>query len=200
MRFSLFSFFLLIIICSSQAQFSSEQWHKGYLVTTDQDTLSGKIKYNMETNIIQFQRRNNLKAYSSFNVLYFEIFDKILQNYRQFYTLPYALKSNYKTPIIFELLYEGGLSLLAREKIVQETVSAMPYSPMMGPVRQNALRYDYFFLEKNGEMIYFTGNKNDLLRIMGDKRREVRNFMKSNKLKPDVMRDLIRITSFYNSI
>jgi hypothetical protein len=180
------------------AQFSSDHWHEGILVTSGQDTLYGEIKYNLETNMVQVSIRNNVSAYSSYNILYFEIFDQVYQSYREFYTLPYKYKGNYESPIIFELLYEGGLSLLSREKIEQEPVSTgFTYGPR---IMQPKLNYDFYFLDTKGRMTYFGGVKNDLLNILGDKRIQIKNYIKKNRLKTDEIGDLVRITSFYNSI
>jgi hypothetical protein len=194
-------FVLLSTIGFAHAQFSKEEWHDGFLVTQEGDTVRGKIKYEMETNSLQMAAGSSLKAYSSYNVFYFEIFDEIYKNYRQFYTLPYKYRSNYETPILFEVMYEGELSLLAREKVVRETtsVSNSPFYPNYN-VSQNVLQYDYFFVTKSGKITYFQGSKGELLDIMNKKRDQVKTFIKKNRLQCDELKDLIRITSFYSSI
>jgi hypothetical protein len=192
---------LVLLSLVSFSQYSFQEWHKGYLVTTEKDTLSGQINYSMETNSVTIQLpTDQVKAFSGYKLLYFEIFDQVLKSYRQFYTIPYKLKTQYETPVIFELLYEGSLSLVAREKIVQNTTTLNNWG-MPGPqITQNVLEYDYFFLSQNGRIMRYTGSKNNLYEIMRDKKDLIKSFIKDNKLKPDVMRDLIRITSFYNAI
>ena len=191
---------LFLFVFVSKSQFSTEEWHEGYIVTTEKDTITGLVNYDMEANIVQVSRKKNVKAFSSYKVFYFEIFDKIRQNYRQFYTLPYALKTSYKTPIIFEVLYEGNLSLLAREKIVQEVANNNAQAWSNVRVVQPRIDHDFYFVDRKGNITYYNGQRSDLLRILSDKRGEVKDFIKENKLKPNLMRDLIRITSFYNSI
>ncbi|MBV6646709.1 MAG: hypothetical protein KI790_14730 [Cyclobacteriaceae bacterium] len=199
MKHYLLVFFVLSTI-GLQAQFSSDFWHDGLLVTSEKDTLRGQVKYNMETNVVQVLQNKKLSTYSSFKIFYFEFYDKVINNYRQFYTLPYNLKSDYKTPVIFELLYEGPLSLLSRESIVQETVSTNSPYWNGGNLTQTTLDYAYFFLDKKGNMEYFNGRKAVLLSILSDKDRQVRDFIKKNRLRVDNTRDLVRITAFYNSI
>lgn len=183
----------------ANAQFSSEVWHDGFLVTNDQDTLRGQVKYNMEANSIQFYNEEIIRTFSSFQVLYFNIFDQILDNYRQFYCIPYKLKYDYETPIIFELLFEGALSLLAREAIVQESVptGASIYS---GSIVRDKVALSYFFVDKKGKMIPYNGKKSNLFEIMESRMPKVKDYVKKNKLKSDSPRDLVRITAFYNSI
>ncbi|MFY0685624.1 MAG: hypothetical protein JXQ90_00590 [Cyclobacteriaceae bacterium] len=191
----------LLGVTTSIAQFSKEEWHNGFLVTQEGDTVRGKIKYDMETNSLQMASRGSLKAYSSYNIFFFEIFDEIYKNYRQFYTLPFQYRSNYETPILFEVLYEGELSLLAREKVVRETTSigSNGFYPNYN-VTQNVLQYDFFFVNKSGKITYYQGSKAEILDIMSRKRDQIKKFIKKNRLKTDELKDLIRITSFYSSI
>lgn len=196
-----FIFLLVFTGYLSFGQLSKESWHDGFLVTVEQDTLTGQINYDMETNMVQIASGKSVKAYSAYKAFYFEIFDNVYHSYRQFYTIPYNLKGNYETPVIFELLYEGGVSLLAREKVVQETVTSSNPFWSAGPrMVQNSVDYNFFFLDKKGNITYFGGSKNDLLQIMQSKRDKVKDFIRSNRLQTNELKDLIRITSFYNSI
>lgn len=193
--------FLLVtgLVAARAQEFSSEVWHDGYLVSTDQDTVRGLIKYDMEANIVQLIQGNVVKTYSSHKVFYFEIYDKVVDNYRQFYSIPYNVNYNYKIPIIFEVLYEGPLSLLAREAIVQESVSNSS-AYWGGSFLQDKVQYTFYFLDKQGNIDFYTGKKADLINIMARHSTEVKNFIKKNRLKTDEVRDLIRITAFYNAL
>ena len=183
----------------SLGQLSSDEWHKGIVVTTDQDTISGEIKYDFPTNMITLVKKEAVIAFSSHKLIYFEIYDEDYKSYRKFYTIPYKNTSNYMTPILFELQYESVLSLLSREKIVMET-SSMGYGYGLPIVSQPSVRYDFFFLTKAGKITQFSGSKKDLLRILAKKKNELQTFIKSNRLKTDELRDLVRIIAFYNSI
>ncbi|NQW26536.1 MAG: hypothetical protein HQ474_01380 [Flammeovirgaceae bacterium] len=193
--------FVLFLLGSfyGTAQFSSQEWHEGILVTLNQDTIRGDIKYDFGTNMITVIINESVMAYSSYKVIYFEIFDKTYKTYREFYTLPYKQKGDYETPIIFELQYEGNLSLLSRERIVQES-SNLNYSYIGPVIVQPSLRYDFYLLSKEGKMSYFNGSKKELLNILSKKRNDLQSFIKSNKLKTDELRDLVKIIAFYNSI
>ena len=183
----------------SLGQLSTYEWHKGIVVTTDQDTISGEIKYNFSTNMISLVKNGAVIALSSHKLIYFEIYDEDYKSYREFYTIPYKNTSNYMTPILFELQYESVLSLLSRENIVMET-SSMGYGYGLPIVSQPSVRYDFFFLTKAGKITQFSGSKKDLFRILGKKKNELQTFIKRNRLKTDKLRDLVRIIAFYNSI
>lgn len=181
--------------------FPSEIWHDGTLVTIEDDTLQGDIKYNIEADLIQVRAKNGvISAFSSRKILYFEIFDSTIDNYRLFYSLPYALKTSYQVPVLFEVLHEGRLSLLGREKIVQDF---NPYHGMYGRAfygERYRLDYDYYFLAENGKIQRYNLKKRELLRIMGRRSSEIKLYAKKNRLKYDRLADLVRITSYYNAL
>ena len=194
--------FGIAFLCSttwSLGQLSSDEWHKGIVVTTDQDTISGEIKYDFPSNMVTLVKNEAVIAFSSHKLIYFEIYDEDYKSYREFYTIPYKNTSNYVTPLLFELQYESVLSLLSREKIVMET-SSMGYGYGLPIVSQPSVRYDFFFLTKAGKIIQFSGSKKDLFRILAKKKNELQTFIKRNRLKTDELRDLVRIIAFYNSI
>lgn len=195
-------FLVLIAIPAISQNFPSETWHEGKVVLIDRETHKGLVKYDLETDIVQVNTNKTIQTFSSKKILYFEIFDKTVESYRQFYALPYTVSPGYKTPILFEVLHEGTpLSLLAREAITTETVPQ--YSYYYG--RSNyfsryKLVYEfYYFNEKTGIRRY-NMKKSTLLRIMQRKSSEVKKFINENNLRVDRRRDLERITSYYNSL
>lgn len=170
------------------------------MVTTEKDTLKGKLKYDLEANVLTAIVGDKTKSFSSHKVFYFEIFDQLLNTYRQFYSIPYKVNYDYKIPVFFELVYEGKLSLLRREQIVLQTVSSTATYWGGGSATQPVIRYSYFFLDDQGTITYYSGKKKDLYRFMIKKQSQVKKFIKENKLDTDDMNDLVRITAFYNSI
>lgn len=191
-------FFLLTGMSMGQ-EFASDVFHEGFLVTTHRDTLRGALKYDMDANIVYLIDRGKVKTYSSHKIFYFEIFDVSVDNYRQFYSLPYKVGISYKIPILFELQYEGPYSLMTREAIVQESIpSTSTY--WGGSYTRLRLIYSYYFVDKQGKITFFTGRKKDLLEIMKDKQVYVKDYIKEYKLQVDDIQDLIRVTAFYNSI
>ncbi|UXX78764.1 hypothetical protein N7E81_15505 [Reichenbachiella carrageenanivorans] len=196
-----FCLFLALGLSAYAQEFSSRMFHKGWLVTEDQDTLRGNIKYDMESNTVQvIAQIEKVNTFSSKKILYFEIYDTILKTYRQFYSIPYQVEANYKTPILFEVLYEGKTSLLARERIVLTTD---PYSQAYfnGPASTSEkLVFTYYFVEIDGKMTMYNGKKNHLFEILYKNADKVKAYVRDNRLKTDEMRDIVRITAFYNSL
>ncbi len=186
-------------VASSQ-QFPSDYWHAGKLVLTDGDTLHGNIKYDLPRDLVQLEIDNHILTYGAKKILFFEIFDVTVNTYRQFYSIPYHVSPGYKTPILFEVLYEGKLSLLTRESIIQKTSHYNNYYWSGSTYTHKVLTYDFFFLTPDGELIQFIEKKKELLIIMKDRASEIKAYIKTNNLKVDQRGDLARITAYYNSI
>ncbi len=201
MKNLVFSFYLCLVCFASYGQrFPSDVWHAGKLITIDEDTVRGNIKYDLENDLIQIEYQHNVYTFGARKILYFEIFDEYYENYRYFYALPYETSSNYKVPILFEVLYEGQLTLLCREYISTETLPQYNTIGGRNVFSTYKLAYYYYFVSKNGEINQYFLRKKELLTIMKKKSPEIKQFMKNNNLKFDKRGDLVRITAYYNSL
>jgi len=194
---------LSIILCllttvGYTQQWPFELWHEGKIVLLQGDTLKGAVKYDLQQDLVQFNgAEQRVEAFTARKVLFFEIFDRTVNKYRQFFALPYATTTSYRTPVFFELLEEGKMTLLCREELKTQVYSSPYY---YGNYTRVILVYTYFFLEENGDIHQFSGNKNDLIDLMGKKGEEVEKYMKANKLKYDDKYDLVKIITYYNTL
>lgn len=197
--------FILLIFAGTVAkaqEFPSDLWHQGMLVLVNEDSLSGKVKYNMEQGLVQIESDKKIYTYSGQRVFYFQIFDETVDTYREFYTLPYALVNQYEAPVFFEVLVEGKLTLLCREAVVKKNVNdnnVNPYGSTMSYSR-DVLLYTYFFLDDRGNITKYSMKKRDLLQVLQKRAGKIDQYMKVNHLKADKRYDLSRIISFYNGI
>ncbi|BDC98902.1 hypothetical protein [Persicobacter psychrovividus] len=208
-----FLFAIFFIFCfqqlkaQSSRQFPSEMWHLGELVLLSGDTLSGALKYDFGNDAVLINAKNKIRTYSARKILFFEIYDSTVEDYREFFAIPYRVRSNYKIPVIFEVLHEGPLTLLSREEIVQETTAQNYNYGYYGGFPQNnyyatqrKLRHDYFYLDLKGKVVSFDMKKRTLLHIMRRYSSEIKRFVKENRLHFNDQNDLIRITDYYNTL
>ncbi|WP_439484002.1 hypothetical protein [Cyclobacterium plantarum] len=208
--FILSCLFMLVTVAGAQ-EFPSQIWHDGKVYLSSGEVHEGKVKYDLEANIVQVQS-NTVETFSSASISHFEIFDEIYGGIRIFYSLPYALNSDYKTPIFFELLTEGQeITLLCREFITVDNrnfntmgMRGMYMNPMWGMPMMgrgfNRLDFDFYFLQD--QKIYkYSQKKRELLNdFMDDKSSEMKLYMRKNRLSHDKRGDLLRITAYYNQI
>jgi hypothetical protein len=199
-RFFATTIILLFSLGHGLAQkFPSELWHEGKIVLLDgADTLVGQVKYDLQQDLIQYTTTSQtIEAFSAKKVLFFEIFDATVHKYRSFYALPFTTQSGYRAPVFFELLEEGKLTLLSRESVETRSYSSMYY---YGSYTRQVLIYRYFFLDENGKITEFDGNKKELLELMGKKADTVEDYIKANRLKMDEKYDFAQIVKYYNSL
>lgn len=204
---SILIFFIFISSIAFAQEFPSEIWHKGKLVLLSEDTIVGNLKYDLKNDLVQVNVQNVMQTYSARKILYFEIFDETIESYRHFYALPYQVQANYEVPILFEVLYEGKLSLLCREEIVTESApqyNSYPYSNYYGnsPYSQTRARlsYKYYFFDERDGIRNYNLKKSELLTFFNKNQQQVKQYIKKNNLKYDRMRDLVRITAYYNAL
>jgi hypothetical protein len=192
-------FLLLVSATRSQSQkFPSEFWHEGKIVLESGDTLRGNVKYDLQNDLLQLDADNKLESYTARKVLFFEIFDKTVKRYRQFYSLPYITSAQYKAPVFFELLSEGKMTLMCRESIEYRSSPSSFY--YYGSTTRLVLVYKFFLLQDNGNIDQFVGKRNDLLELMGNKSEAVEKYIKANKLSVDDKYEFAQIVAYYNSL
>jgi hypothetical protein len=175
-----------------------ELWHDGKIVLLEGDTLRGHVRYNLQTDLVEYaMNEEKPEAFTARKVLFFEIFDETVHKYRRFFALPFAMNAGYKAPVFFELLVEGKMTLLAREFLENKVYTSVYYA---GSYSRVVLSYKYFFLKEDGDIVEFNGNKNDLLDLMGKQANDVEKYMKSNRLRVEDKYDFAKIVSYYNSL
>jgi hypothetical protein len=198
MRRVVFIFLVFISADLIGQQFPFELWHEGKLVLDTGDTLKGKIKYNLQTDLIQIQENNRNESYTARKVLFFEIFDQTVKYYRDFYSMPYNTSGQYKAPVFFELLKEGKITLLCREAVEYKTYSSPYY--FSGGYTRRVLVYKYFLFGEDGSIKEFSGKKNDWLELMGKNADDVQKYARINRLDFDNKSELAKIIEYYNSL
>jgi len=197
MKGSFIALLLLIIsLTASAQQWAFEAWHDGKIVLESGDTLKGLVKYDLQQDLVQYSKKGSIEAFGARKVLYVEIFDQSVNQYRQFFSLPYSATGGYRTPIFFELLSEGKITLLTRENLEYRTYSSPYY---FGSYSRQVLVYKYYILQENGVITEFAGKKNDLLNLMGKYAKDVDEYIRVNRLKMDDRGDFSKIVAFYNS-
>ena len=192
--------FTMLSLSGLCQKFPSQYWHSGHAVLTTGDTLNGEVKYDLVNDIIRVNTGSKIHTLSARKIFFFEIFDVTVDTYRQFYVLPFNVTTDYKASLIFEVIFEGHMTLLARETIVNKTSQYNSYYWSGGTYTRQVLSYDFYFLDNKGNITFYTKKKRDLISILSNRRSEIDKYIRKNSLKVDKKRDLARIVSYYNAI
>ncbi len=196
--------FILFFLCSlaygesHSQQWPFELWHDGKIILDSGDTLKGLVKYDLQQDLVQYDYEGvRMEAYTARKVLFFEIFDNSIHQYRRFFSLPYNATTGYKTSIFFELLAEGKMTLLCREALENRTYSSPYY---LGSYTRQVLVYRYYMLKENGDIVDFDGNKSEMLKMMGNKSDVIEKYMRTNRLRFEDKLDFMQTVKYYNSL
>lgn len=198
MRRLFFLAFFLWGQTTAAQQYAFELWHEGKIVLESGDTLKGQVKYDLQTDLLQYEANKKFESFTARKVLFFEIFDQTVKTYRQFYSLPYSTTAAYKAPVFFELLAEGKMTLLSRERLEYRTYNTGFY--FNSTYTRMVLVDRYYLLKENGEIEEFNGRKNDWLLLMGPKAEEVEKYAKANRFDFEKKVELSSIVMYYNSL
>jgi len=192
---------LMMIGLNGYGQFPSELWHEGKVVLVNTDTIRGVIKYDLERDIVQIQSKSQgINVFSAKKVLYFGFLDEITRQYRQFYALPYGVTRDYKTPRYFEVLFEGKMTLLAREFVTVQTTNYGNSAFGGSTYSREVLAYRYYFLNDRGDIIRFQNSKKHLRQLLKNKESQVKQYTNRNRIRYDNKSDMIQLLSYYNSL
>lgn len=195
---TLFLFF--VSAATANAQQWSRFWKPGNLILLTGDTLEGEIRYDIVNDAVQIKLDDDrVHSFSGKKLLTFSIEEHPKRAIRRFYSLPYQVRGNYQVARIFEVLYEGKLTLLCRPYMEHLVDVAYEDEDESGKKSQDPV-YEYYFLDADGSVHLYRPRLGRLLSIMSNKHREVRMYMKDHHLRYDQMRDLVRITAYYNAL
>lgn len=184
----------------ADAQQWSKSWYPGNLVLLSGDSLEGDIRYDIENDAVQIRLENErIHSFSGKKLLTFSLQEHPRRAVRRFYSLPYQVRGNYRSQRLFEVLYEGKLTLLCRPYMEHLLEDSYISDENSGKKSQDPL-YEFYFLDSEGEVQMYRPRLGRLLSIMSSKHREIRNYMKEYHLRHDQMRDLVRITAYYNAL
>lgn len=191
------SILLLIDLIGSAQTFPFDLWHQGKVVIEGGDTLKGLVKYDWK-NFLQVKDNDRVDIYNSAKVISFEIVDQSYKRTRQFFSLPYSIQGEYKTPFFFELISSGKLTVLSREAVETKTTSTghIYYPPKI----YYSLVNKYFLLKENGRIEDFRGRKKDWNELFSNRSSEVRTFAKEHKLDIGKKYQLKQMIDYYNSL
>lgn len=180
---------------SAQVTVFGTEWTTGRLLLSDsEDTLQGTLRFELETNLVQiYFTDQTVKTYAARQVKWLKAYDEASMTEREYYALPYALQSSYKVPVLFEMLTEGTVSLLGREKLI-----IVQNSWMGGRFSRPQLVYDFYFGFPNGQIRPYRGTRKDFEYLLKGKSEEMRGFVQDAGLRYNAKDDLIRIVNQYN--
>ena len=201
-KLTLFLTLLLLSTWIQAQQFSADVWHWGELDLVNGQTLKGKIKYNLQDEHVLLIANNVVTAYPINKIQAFAIRDAISAEDRVFYAIPHTLYNNYERNHFFELLSDGQVSLLTRQEIVRkiryDASGAYLYGSRSYPVLEE--EENYFLMDDQGNITSCGNSNREILEYFTDKSKELKEFIKTNKLNVARRNEMVYVVEYYNKL
>ncbi|WP_141719742.1 hypothetical protein [Roseivirga misakiensis] len=182
----------------------SQVWHEGEIFLKDGERITGRIKYDLTADAVHFDLKGATRTFVANQIQQFFFFQEANKTKRYFITLPFAERGNYKRPKLFEIFYSGDVSLLAREEAIFSNWSIRDPEGVGGvrPVRTAGSRtnYDFFLIDKKGEVQMIGKGVKKVVRSFKGHHKQLRTFIKSNKLDVKNAWGMINLVEYYNTL
>jgi hypothetical protein len=190
-----------------------QEWPKGKVVLTDGDTVYGALSYYRAQDVVNVHHEDGtLSSFSPVNVEYFIAQDMPSGRSYTFRTLHWDMdkpNSDFKKPTFFEELNRGMVILLVREIYLNRNGNnggAMSSNTHNSDVSNSTnLPYDqiaqqYFLLLPNNKIVKLRNLRKDLHSLFGNRSKEVKSYIKLNRLDYDKRHELVAIINYFNAI
>ncbi|MDO1448930.1 hypothetical protein Q0590_21815 [Rhodocytophaga aerolata] len=184
----------------SFAQELDKEWFSGKIYLVNGGMIEGLLQVDLQKDFILVKKANRLQTFNAQQVEYVDYVDHVESRIRSYYSLIHRVKHREKH-MFFELLKQGDVSLLSREKYVTDygNLNRSFYSSSRSR-NEPVPKEEYYILDKNNRLQLFTGEKNQLLTIMQDNHKAMEKFISSEKLQMDRRVDLLKIFYYYHHL
>lgn len=177
--------------------FSPEVWHNGQVITSDNDTLLGKLKYSFTDDVVILKTPRTIQTFNIKKIKKVAFTDSISRNTRVLKPFMYETSPDYKIPVLFEVMNEGELSLLTRDFIETYTTSSSFNDGFLNTFQEHVV---YMYYIDKSEILALPGKKKQFLKLFGRYHSQIESYMKENSLRVYSRMDVRDIFNYYNTI
>jgi hypothetical protein len=172
--------------------FESVEMSEGTIVYDNQLCVNVFLQFDEVANLVIFKDKTHFTELISSKISEFTLLgNHFIQIKRDSANSKVITKDGF-----FNVLHNGQSMLLKQEiKIIKEDISSAAEG-----IKRSITIKNLYYIRKDNE--YFTvNNKKDLLAIFEDKKNEIAEYMKTNKLKfrGDIQNSLMKIVGFYDN-
>lgn len=208
--------FRLIFLLSSLSLFghqltsqdlSVEQWHKAELKLNDKTVLNGDFNYDLAEEKVQIKLEGRVETYNASQIEHCVFYDDSIDLLRLMVALPYAEKTGYKRPKLFEVIVKGKMTLLVREYVKTEfngRTSGRLTKDRFGNMMNDGnhimnLDFNFFFAREDGEIRAAKPTQKSVISQFSSNQTDLKKYAKKNKLKMERLEDVVQLVEYYNS-
>lgn len=174
--------------------YSNKEFQKADIIDENSSTYELKLNYNIYTDAVECKMGNELFEITKKPNLYVRINDEYYY-YCNFKTQRGIRKNGYY--ILVELNDAYRIYKKFKVKITDPVeMETMPGNFTMGKIKLTTT----FYLEENETILELPLNKKDILLAFSDKEKELKDYIKKEKLKLKKEEDLLQLVAKYNAL
>lgn len=209
-------FFLITVIASAlcaseiESRGGMQEWYPGSIVLKEGETLEGEIKYDLRSDAVHLRVNQLIRTFVANQITGFNITQVDVEGKRFFISMPFEVNGGYKRPKLFEVIYINEVSLLGREEDAYSTWTTLDPTVDLTMIRRRAGRryssryatsnYDYFLSDNKGGITLMKRGVKGVTRSFDDHHKELKTYIRRNKLNIKSVYDMAKIVDYYNNI
>ena len=176
------------------SQYLFPEWKEGDVTLVTGKTLEGlKINYDVHNQLLEINDGKGIKVASEFDLKKFVVKDTLDREYTFISLADYTLDDG-KFDGFGQLLYEGNVTLIKKYTLVVKEgkyVEGVDVGSFLDEIKKK----EKFYIIKDRQVEEFSKRKS-----FGDKKKQVKDFVKTNRLNLSRERDIIFAVEFFDSL
>ena len=188
---------LLFFACALQLK--AQIWHAGVLALNNGDHIAGVLNYDFEFNSVQIRYGMGTKTFSASQFYSFQLFETESSSKRDFFVIEYQGENAVRpVPQLFESLYMGKVSLLARSSGLQIPAIALDTREDSPTSRPGT--YGHFLYWIDGRIEKLHGGKNSIIKAFGSDRSRIKKYVNRHNFDPTKRQGILNLVIYFNTV
>ncbi|GAB4330616.1 MAG: hypothetical protein OHK0038_05010 [Flammeovirgaceae bacterium] len=183
---------------TNQKEYLYDQWKQGEVFYNATSSIKYEmLKYNIQKDVVEMYVKDRVEYLYPSQSLGFSLKDN--NNYTNVFVSASVSSESNSPKFYMELLSNGKTKLLLHRTINRRIVPGN--SAINLPTKEVIdINKNYYVVFENNSSIKLKPNKKQVLLALGDKKKEIEDFIRNNQLKFNNTQHLIQIFNFYNSL
>jgi hypothetical protein len=177
-----------LVLIMTMVSFSSfgEEWLQGSIVLKSKSVLRGEISLKHGYDVVFFRVADQISVIPAFKIAYLNLYDESNDMQRRFVSLAIGIGAA-RSHQFFELLVDGEVCILRRQLTLW-------YS-----LHLDLTEYEYYVLYDEEIMGLHKFRKKIYPDLIAKSDGAIEKYVKSNKLSPKTLDDILDMSTYYNT-
>ena len=188
--------FFFIFKAQAYINFSTLEWHKGAIVLSSHDVVTGEVSYNSTYDVVLHRSEGRMQTFTASQVNYFHIINQHTGCIRRFVALPHqsGLNFHYERNFFFEILLSGEVTFLRK---TFKNRGLLEYVQRK-KVNLDNICYDYFMMY-DANLVRIKNFEKDALPLLAhEDSKGIHEYIETKNIKKFTPHNQLVVILFYN--